>query len=435
LAPLLLTLLELPFGAAAQSTADAVNVRMFIEQTGDRLHLLIRVPLGALGGISLPFRNSNGELDLDRAEAQLPGIARWWIADKIEIYDGDTRLPQPAVTATRISLPADNAFESYEEALAHIKGPGLARETQVFREQAMLDVSLEEPILAGARRLAIHSRLARLGERVSTELQFTEPNGQIRRFDFDGDPGLFPLDASRSEAIRWFAPLGFRLIVKGSDYLLFLFCVALLLRSATALISFMAAFALTHSATLIASAFNLATDALWFPTLIETLIAVSVVYLAFENIAGGLIVRRRWALALPLGLGLIYGFSFGFGLLPALPFGGSHRLASVLAYNGGIEVGQALVLALFAPALALLFRATPNRQRIETIVLAALAADMAWNRVTDRISRLNQFRISWPPLDAALLADAMRWAAILLVVGGIVFVVLALRGHRGSRSV
>jgi hypothetical protein len=39
-----------------------------------------------------------------------------------------------------------------------------------------------------------------------------------------------------------------------------------------------------HSITLIASAYNLAPDALWFPPLIETLIATSIVYMALENI-------------------------------------------------------------------------------------------------------------------------------------------------------
>ena len=44
------------------------------------------------------------------------------------------------------------------------------------------------------------------------------------------------------------------------------------------------AFTIAHSITLIASAYNLAPDALWFPPLIETLIATSIVYMALENI-------------------------------------------------------------------------------------------------------------------------------------------------------
>ena len=46
------------------------------------------------------------------------------------------------------------------------------------------------------------------------------------------------------------------------------------------------AFTVAHSLTLIASAYDLAPDALWFPPLIETLIAISIVYMALENIVG-----------------------------------------------------------------------------------------------------------------------------------------------------
>ena len=46
------------------------------------------------------------------------------------------------------------------------------------------------------------------------------------------------------------------------------------------------AFTVAHSVTLIASAYGMAPDSLWFPPLIETLIAVSILYMAFENIVG-----------------------------------------------------------------------------------------------------------------------------------------------------
>ena len=48
-------------------------------------------------------------------------------------------------------------------------------------------------------------------------------------------------------------------------------------------------FTVAHSMTLIASAYDLGPNALWFPPLIEMLIAVSIVYMALENIV---VVRR-----------------------------------------------------------------------------------------------------------------------------------------------
>ena len=43
---------------------------------------------------------------------------------------------------------------------------------------------------------------------------------------------------------------------------------------------------MAHSITLIAAAYDLGPDALWFPPLIEMLIAISIVYMAIENIVG-----------------------------------------------------------------------------------------------------------------------------------------------------
>jgi len=49
-------------------------------------------------------------------------------------------------------------------------------------------------------------------------------------------------------------------------------------------------------------------DGLWFPPLIETLIAASIFYMALENIVGVTPVRRRWMFA--MGFGLVHGFGF-----------------------------------------------------------------------------------------------------------------------------
>ena len=61
-------------------------------------------------------------------------------------------------------------------------------------------------------------------------------------------------------------------------------------------------FTVAHSITLIASAYDAGPDSLWFPPLIETLIAISIVYMALENIAGVSNAQRRWMIAFAFGL-------------------------------------------------------------------------------------------------------------------------------------
>ena len=135
---------------------------------------------------------------------------------------------------------------------------------------------------------------------------------------------------------------------------------------------------------MIASAYNLAPDALWFPPLIETLIAVSIVYMALENIVGGSTVQRRWIIA--FGFGLVHGFGFSFALRETLQFAGSHLLTSLLSFNVGVELGQLLVLGVLIPALELLFRFVVA-ERMGTIILSALVAHTGWHWMTERFDR------------------------------------------------
>jgi hypothetical protein len=173
------------------------------------------------------------------------------------------------------------------------------------------------------------------------------------------------------------------------------------------------AFSAAHSCTLIAAACGLGPDALWFPPLAETLIAVSVVYMALANIVGGATVERRWMIA--FGFGLVHGFGLSFALRDVLQFAGSYRLTSIMAFNLGVELGQILVLALCVPLLQALFRYVVA-ERMGTIILSALAAHSGWHWMTERWDRLRQYQFQWPALSAALLAAAMRWALLILIL-------------------
>src|SRR6266581_1509941 len=106
---------------------------------GQRLHLLVRVPLKAMRDVDFPIQE-RGNLDLVKLAPLLPDAATIWIADLIEIYEGETRLPTPSIVATQISIESDRSFASYEEALAHVNGPKLANEANVFWSQVLLDV-------------------------------------------------------------------------------------------------------------------------------------------------------------------------------------------------------------------------------------------------------------------------------------------------------
>jgi hypothetical protein len=210
----------------------------------------------------------------------------------------------------------------------------------------------------------------------------------VRAFEYNGDAGLVRLDPRWHQAALTFVRLGFFHILDGIDHLLFLFCLVIPFRQPRQLLIIVTSFTVAHSITLISSAFGLAPGALWFPPLIETLIAASILYMALENIVGGANVHRRWIIT--FGFGLVHGFGFSFALHETLQFAGSHLVTSLLAFNVGVELGQILVLAVLVPALALLFRYVVA-ERIGTIILSALVAHTGWHWLLERWDLLRKF--------------------------------------------
>ena len=423
----------LPIATTAHDIPNDVTVQMFVKPADGRLHILVRAPLKAMRDMDFPKRGP-GYLDLARTDPLLTDAATLWLANFIDIYEGDRKLPSPRVAATLVSLESDKSFASYEQAMAHITGIKLPAETDVYWNQVMLDALFEYPIQSDQSEFSIHPGLARLGLRVVTVLRFSPASSDhvVRAFEFVGDPGLVKLDPRWHQAALRFVGLGFLHILEGTDHLLFLFCLVIPFRRFGTLVPIVTSFTIAHSFTLIASAYNLGPDALWFPPLIETLIAMSIVYMALENIVGGSTVNRRWMIT--FAFGLVHGFGFSFALRQSLQFAGSHLLTSLLSFNVGVELGQLLVLVLLIPVLDMLFRFVVA-ERMGTIILSALVAHTGWHWMMERWEILRQFRFQWPALNAALLANLLFWLMLLAIFAGLIWLVSTLLRHREARRV
>jgi hypothetical protein len=304
----------------------------------------------------------------------------------------------------------------------------------LYWDQAMLDVLFDYPIQSDRSDFSIHPGFERLGLRVVTVLRFMPPTGVVRAFEFIGDPGLVRLDPRWHQAALRFVQLGFLHILEGTDHLLFLFCLIIPFRRFRALVAIVTSFTVAHSVTLIASAFGLGPDALWFPPLIETLIAVSILYMALENIVGSN-AGRRWMIT--FGFGLVHGFGFSFALRQTLQFAGSYLLTSLLSFNLGVELGQLLVLLVFIPALDLLFRRVVA-ERIGTIILSTMVAHTAWHWMAERFDRLRQFQFIWPAMNAAFMLWVVRWLIVIVVLAGLLWLAATLitktQRHRDTKG-
>src|SRR5258708_533741 len=425
--------LALPNATSAHDIPNDVTVQMFVKPADGRLRVLVRAPLKAMRDMEFPKRGP-GYLDLARIDPLLQDAATLWLANFIDIYEGDRKLPSPRVAATLVSLESDKSFASYEQALAHITGMKLSADTDVYWNQVMLDALFEYPIRSDQSEFSIHPGLARLGLRVITVLRFSPASSDhvVRAFEFVCDPGLVKLDPRWHQAALRFVWLGFLHILEGTNKLLFLFCLVIPFRRFGTLVPIVTSFTIAHSFTLIASAYNLGPDSLWFPPLIETLIAMSIVYMALENIVGGSTVHRRWMIT--FGFGLVHGFGFSFALRQSLQFAGSHLLTSLLSFNLGVELGQLLVLVLLIPVLDILFRFVVA-ERMGTIILSALVAHTGWHWMTERWEILRQFRFQWPAFNAALLASLLFWLMLLAISAGSIWLVSTVLRHREARRV
>lgn len=429
-AALLLATMVAPFSQLPGHEIPAsVTVLAFLRPEGQRLRVLIRVPLEAMRDIELPLIGP-GYLDLSRAEPALNQGARLWIVDYVALYENGVELGPGQIAATRVSLPSDRSFTHYQTALAHVLGSPLPPETELYWTQAMLDVLIEYPVVSEESRFSIKPALAHLGLRTTTVLRFLPPGESERLFHYTGDPGLIRLDPRWNQAAGQFLVLGFTHILGGLDHLLFLLCLVIPFRRFWALVPIVTSFTAGHSITLIASATGLAPDALWFPPLIETLIALSIVFMALENIVGPKL-DRRWIIA--FGFGLVHGFGFSFALSQNLQFAGTHLITSLLAFNIGVELGQLLVLAVMVPVLVVLFRRVVP-ERMGTIVLSALVAHTGWHWTTDRGTELLQYRLAWPTFDLWLAATIMRWLMLGLIVFGAAWLLKGLFGRLIQRA-
>jgi hypothetical protein len=179
--------------------------------------------------------------------------------------------------------------------------------------------------------------------------------GAVGRFVFE--PGTERLTVSEPGSQRsspgepsplasaWrFVTLGFEHILGGIDHLLFVVVLLLGARHITDVLKVTTAFTLAHSVTLALASLG------WVSvpqSIVEPLIALTLAYVAVENIARGEVKHR---LLVVFAFGLVHGFGFAEALGVTGPVDG-RLVSSLFAFNTGIELGQILVVVLVWPLL------------------------------------------------------------------------------------
>lgn len=151
------------------------------------------------------------------------------------------------------------------------------------------------------------------------------------------------VESNHGAAIGPFLYLGAKHMVTGYDHLLFLVGVVFFLYRPKDIVQYVSLFTLGHSTTLLLGVLgHVRAD----PYLIDAVIALSVVYKAFDNMDGfkrflGFEPNAKVAV-------LVFGLFHGFGLaskLQELTLSQNGLIENILSFNVGVEIGQVLALS------------------------------------------------------------------------------------------
>src|SRR5262245_40497039 len=160
----------------------------------------------------------------------------------------------------------------------------------------------------------------------------------------DSEPyriGVATAAPDRAAVVARYLMLGFEHILpKGVDHILFVLGLFLLSTKLRPLLLQVTAFTVAHTVTLALSM----TNVLRLPSRpVETLIALSIAYVAIENTLTSEL--KPWRPALVFLFGLLHGLGFA-GVLRELGLPEGRFLSTLLAFNCGVELGQLVVLGL-----------------------------------------------------------------------------------------
>jgi HupE / UreJ protein len=144
-----------------------------------------------------------------------------------------------------------------------------------------------------------------------------------------------------SQVRRFFRSIGIgftHIVPKGLDHILFVLGLFLLATRTRTVLAQVTAFTVAHSITLALSLYGVVR----LPgAVVEPLIALSIVYVAFENVFTSSLTP--WRLALVFAFGLLHGLGFA-EALTSLDLPRAEFLATLVAFNLGVEAGQLSVI-------------------------------------------------------------------------------------------
>lgn len=399
-----LAVLALPRWAFANGSDLPLDVVVqgFVKPEDGRIQLLLRIPLALLANFSPPKRGP-GYLDLDRINTTLRQVATA-TGRQIELsVDGTTLVP--TARELQLSLSSDRSFASYANAIAHLQGPPLPADTDLFWNQGFLDMRLEYQLPSPSSNIWIRANVPELGNRFKLRLEYLPVGEPAHALEIAGDAGWIPLNPRWYDAAWLFVKTGFADAFTFERFL-FILCLVAPFRRFPALLAIVVAYTALQALTLTAAAEGVLADAEigWLPVLSLAVFGAAVLLLAIGNLAMPRLRARYFIATL---VGAFAGFGLGRLLTDAAPFMGTHPLVAIVAFNIGVALGVVACLVVAFIALRLLF-AIPLGPLLGVIVVSALLGHASWHWMVDGGREFMRQLAQTPP--------ASFWSGLAVVV-------------------
>ena len=179
---------------------------------------------------------------------------------------------------------------------------------------------------------------------------------------------------TRWQVATQYLGLGFtHILPRGLDHILFVLGLFLLSTRLTPLLLQVTAFTAAHTLTLALTIYGVFALP---PSVVEPLIALSIAYVAVENLITNELQPSR--VVLVFGFGLLHGMGFA-GVLTDLGLPRSEFITALLTFNLGVEIGQlAVIAAAFAAVLGVRNRPWYRPRVVVPLSVAIAAVGLFW---------------------------------------------------------
>ncbi len=196
-----------------------------------------------------------------------------------------------------------------------------------------------------------------------------------------GHPINYELEKAPAGDVFWFYfTLGVKHIVPyGLDHILFVAGLCLLNNKMKTIIWQATAFTVAHSITLALSMKNIIVAP---SAIVEPIIALSILFIAVENLFSSEL--QPWRVVLVFVFGLVHGLGFA-SVLSEVGLPRNNFLASIIAFNIGVEAGQVMIIATMFGLIILPFYKKPWFKKRIVYPLSILIALVALYWTVQRV--------------------------------------------------